>query len=342
MKNYIFYLLICFFLISCGKEDVLTPKIDYFNLYEITDDPNDPIQHLRYQIYKDYNVSVFFTDTVGKYPLSTDINGNIIYEYELFDLNWEFTSYVEDTDISFCYITDEDQKLRALEFAKNFLASISAPLRPLSIFLADTLFVDAGLGNINTTEYHNFRSMVWAKVSDLDEEEQASLIGEVKKKLVKEKIKNNTNLIANFNIISNNYYNKYFPTPLPAYDNCITEIVNDENPMANPSQTWIWQTYVNLVYGQRKTHEQAMAEINRIRGEYCSIVGAWGFIYGYGTFGNTQAPSSDDDFTCYVEQILLDGSAAWFEKYYATYPLVMKKYEMLRDYIENDLEVELK
>lgn len=342
MKKNIFYLLICFFLYSCEKEDTLVSSIDYFNLYEITDDPNDPVQSMRYQIYKDYNVSVFFTDTVGKYPLATDIDGNVVYEYELIDLNWEFTSYVEDVDISFRYISDEDQKLRALEFTKNFLSSISAPLRPLSILLADTLFVDSGLGAVNTTEYHNFRSMVWANVFSLDESEQVTLIDEVKKKLVKEKIKNNTNLLANFNVVSNNYYNKYFTTPLPAYDNCITEIVDDENPMANSSKTWIWQTYVNLVYGERKTHEEAMAEINSIREEYCSIVGSWGFIYGYGTFGKTQAPSSEDDFTCYVEQILLEGSAAWFEKYYANYPLVMKKYEMLRDYIENDLEVELK
>ena len=30
------------------------------------------------------------------------------------------------------------------------------------------------------------------------------------------------------------------------------------------------------------------------------------------------------------------------EKYYATYPLVMKKYELLRDLIENEMGVKLK
>lgn len=340
MKNYIFYLLICFFLVSCEKEDALTPQIDYFNLYEIKDDPNDPVQNMRYQIYKDYNVSVFFTDTVGKYPFSTDINGNIVYKYELIDLNWEFTSYVEDTDISFCYITDEDQKLRALEFAKKFLSNISAPLRPVSILLADTLFVNAGEGVENLTEYHNYRSMVWAEVFDLDETEQMSLITDVKRDLVKEKIKNNTNLIANFNIVSNNYYNKPYPSKLPYNANCITEVVDEDNPFSN-SGTWFYQQYIPLFLAG-KPHEEVIAIINERRAEYCKIVGAWGFIYGYGTFGSTQAPSSEDDFTCYVEQILKENSAAWFEKYYANYSLVMKKYEMLRDYIENDLDVELK
>ena len=44
----------------------------------------------------------------------------------------------------------------------------------------------------------------------------------------------------------------------------------------------------------------------------------------------------------HVERILSDHAEEWFEKYYATYPLVMKKYELLRDLIENEMGVKLK
>lgn len=53
------------------------------------------------------------------------------------------------------------------------------------------------------------------------------------------------------------------------------------------------------------------------------------------------APSADDDLDCYLERILSDGGAAWFERYYSAYPLVMKKYELLRDAIENEMGVKL-
>ena len=65
----IFYIVGCLLLLGCQKEDALESKIDYVNLYEITDSPEDSVQHLRYELYKNYNVSVYFTDTVGKYFL---------------------------------------------------------------------------------------------------------------------------------------------------------------------------------------------------------------------------------------------------------------------------------
>ena len=81
---------------------------------------------------------------------------------------------------------------------------------------------------------------------------------------------------------------------------------------------------------------------NEKRAAYCEIVGNWGFVYGYGRLASTVAPTASDDLDCYVERILSDHAEEWFEKYYATYPLVMKKYELLRDLIENEMGVKLK
>ena len=116
--------------------------------------------------------------------------------------------------------------------------------------------------------------------------------------------------------------------------------MDENNPFAY-LRTWFGQNYVIWVYDYGYSHEEAIAEINNMRASYCAITGAWGFVYGYGILASYQAPNADDDLDCYLERILSDNSAAWFEKYYSNYPLVMKKYEILYDLIVNEMGVKL-
>ena len=46
---------------ACQKEDGITPGTGFENLYTIQDDPNDSIQHKRYELYTTYGVPVFLT-----------------------------------------------------------------------------------------------------------------------------------------------------------------------------------------------------------------------------------------------------------------------------------------
>ena len=339
----IFYIVGRLLMLGCQKEDALESKIDYVNLYEITDSPEDSVQHLRYELYKNYNVSVYFTDTVGKYFLKNDIYGNPVYRYELLDLNWEFSSNAsENREIDYYFITDEGRKMNSLRFVRNFVENCAQSLRPLSMLLTDSLLVleDASVGWQRKTEIHNFRMIAWGEVADLTAEESEELINETCKGLVGEKIQNYTSVLTRFQLVSDKYYNRNWPSALPYYSDCIIEEVNEDDPFSNGG-TWFYQQYIPL-YMSGKSHEEAIQAINEKRAAYCEIVGNWGFVYGYGRLASTVAPTASDDLDCYVERILSDHAEEWFEKYYATYPLVMKKYELLRDLIENEMGVKLK
>lgn len=53
-------MLLACLLLACQKEDGITPGTGFENLYTIQDDPNDSIQHKRYELYTTYGVPVFF------------------------------------------------------------------------------------------------------------------------------------------------------------------------------------------------------------------------------------------------------------------------------------------
>ena len=63
-------MLLACLLLACQKEDGITPGTGFENLYTIQDDPNDSIQHKRYELYTTYGVPVFFNDTIGKQMLT--------------------------------------------------------------------------------------------------------------------------------------------------------------------------------------------------------------------------------------------------------------------------------
>ena len=54
-------MLLACLLLACQKEDGITPGTGFENLYTIQDDPNDSIQHKRYELYTTYGVPVFLT-----------------------------------------------------------------------------------------------------------------------------------------------------------------------------------------------------------------------------------------------------------------------------------------
>lgn len=84
-------MLLACLLLACQKEDGITPGTGFENLYTIQDDPNDSIQHKRYELYTTYGVPVFFNDTIGKVFVKTDVNGDSVFRYETLDLNWAFS-----------------------------------------------------------------------------------------------------------------------------------------------------------------------------------------------------------------------------------------------------------
>ena len=94
-------MLLACLLLACQKEDGITPGTGFENLYTIQDDPNDSIQHKRYELYTTYGVPVFFNDTIGKVFVKTDVNGDSVFRYETLDLNWAFRHGGRQSDLRY-------------------------------------------------------------------------------------------------------------------------------------------------------------------------------------------------------------------------------------------------
>lgn len=75
MKKIILYTIALFSLLACAESELIN-EIKVSDLYVIQDNPNDPVQHRRYEIYKTYGVSTFFNDTIGQTFVRNDINNS--------------------------------------------------------------------------------------------------------------------------------------------------------------------------------------------------------------------------------------------------------------------------
>ena len=141
MKRLGLYILLIGLIAACQKEDDITPGIGYENLYVIQDDPNDPVQHKRYELYQTYGVPVFFNDTIGKVFVKMDINGDSIFHYELLDLNWTFNG---DNSGSVSYqvtrLSDPDLQMKALQFAEIYLENSMPALYPYAMWLTEKCY----------------------------------------------------------------------------------------------------------------------------------------------------------------------------------------------------------
>ena len=94
MKYVCLWLFALGFLAACSdSEDTLSNSIDFSSPYELKDNPDSPVDHERYLIYKEYGVPVFFNDTVGNVVTGKDLQGNDIVKTETIDLNWSFQSH---------------------------------------------------------------------------------------------------------------------------------------------------------------------------------------------------------------------------------------------------------
>ena len=137
-------MLLACLLLACQKEDGITPGTGFENLYTIQDDPNDSIQHKRYELYTTYGVPVFFNDTIGKVFVKTDVNGDSVFRYETLDLNWAFSgtnsgsvTYFSEKQptgtLSICIVAD--RKMLSTIFCRSGTKRNNQPLPEPDVFL---------------------------------------------------------------------------------------------------------------------------------------------------------------------------------------------------------------
>ena len=134
-------MLLACLLLACQKEDGITPGTGFENLYTIQDDPNDSIQHKRYELYTTYGVPVFFNDTIGKVFVKTDVNGDSVFRYETLDLNWAFNG-TNSGSVTYqvTRLTDPGLMMKSLRFAEIFLKNSQQALYPYALWLTEKCY----------------------------------------------------------------------------------------------------------------------------------------------------------------------------------------------------------
>lgn len=351
MKYIPYYILLCFvsLITACSDDsEKLTNKIDFSSPYVIQDDPSDPVAHRRYEIYKEYEVSVFFNDTIQQTYIGKNYDGSSLYRYETLDLNWEFYSQTYSSiDYDFDYLTTQEKQMKALDFVDVFLKKATGAMRPFCMFLTDTVTVTE-TANTSVVESKpvyltNYRTLVMAQLQDYNSEQLDSLSTVILRSMVKSKLLQNKNLIDRFGAVSskNSYYARYW--------------VNDgTNGGLGCTSKWFTTGYTFMsLNGMYEDEEYIYSSMKRwnlvttfedfeaVRNEMMTQVGAYGFISGDRYISLVKSPSDvDDDIEKFID-VILEIGAEEFNNRYGNSPLVMEKYNILADYIENDLGVAL-
>lgn len=210
MKQIGLYILLICLLLACQKEDGITPGIGFENLYTIQDDPNDSIQHKRYELYTTYGVPVFFNDTIGKVFVKVDVNGDSVFRYETLDLNWTFSgSNSGSVTYQVTRLTDPDLMMKSLRFAEIFLKNSQPALYPYALWLTEKCYQLSSAGVEQKEIISRYRNLMFSWIDQMKEEEmQEKAIG-FRNEVVKLKVQNYSDELNAFNnMLDESLYDK--------------------------------------------------------------------------------------------------------------------------------------
>ena len=342
MKKHLYFIL-CLavsFLTACSSEDELTNMINFDSPYVIKDNPSDPIQHRRYQIYEKYGVSVFFNDTLSQKYVGERNDGSKIYQYETLDFNWNFSSHNKD-NVTYRpeYLESIEDMEKGLNFAEAFLNEASKAMRPFSLFLPKTFTIEEK-GRFSTPEFWSgFRTLVIPAIQSIQEESVKAFSHDILLSMVKDKVKNNSTFVAAFGEISKQKYGK--PWVLENNNGGLgcQWGVEHVGTYWKPSELYedgMYQIYLM----DPSTNVSSEEEFNAERSVVFSQIGQFGFISGDSYLDHLMSPKNvNEDLTCYLDTMLSIGSKLFLERYGKS-TLVLKKYNMLANYINHELGID--
>ena len=348
MKRLGIYILLIGLIAACQKEDDITPGIGYENLYVIQDDPNDPVQHKRYELYQTYGVPVFFNDTIGKVFVKMDINGDSIFHYELLDLNWTFNG---DNSGSVSYqvtrLSDPDLQMKALQFAEIYLENSMPALYPYAMWLTEKCYELSSAGVVEKGIITRYRNLMFSWIEKMEDEDMLETANSYQKEVVKLKVQNYTEQLNAFNKITDERYyeaiwSDLYPDFIPAYDMRRYDLAvalreEWEQYSTYRDELKKYGNYMNTDFPQGVWNdEQVDAYFEHVRG----MVGAYGFV-AYHMGDHYYTPKNTDmDLELYLEEMMKYPRKEFLERWESS-PLVIKKYEVLYTIIKEELGIEL-
>src|SRR5687767_6146065 len=122
---------------SCSKKEAaLAPSNKDENYLVVNDNPNDPIQHVVYELYKATGIPVFYNDTIARRQVG-DSAGIPQYFYIKLMVNYSPATGASN-NLNYTLLPKERRVKSMLDLLKNELLTVLPPLP--SVFLTDSLF----------------------------------------------------------------------------------------------------------------------------------------------------------------------------------------------------------
>lgn len=127
---------------SCGGEDDITPRDPEECYFENTYGSSDADLQLQNDFFNRNKIYVLFNDTLRKNLVGIDDNGNPYYDIRLVDLGYGMNVNMNENteEIGFEYLTSDADKQQGVKFLDEMiLPSLGTPLRPFSFLLVEKI-----------------------------------------------------------------------------------------------------------------------------------------------------------------------------------------------------------
>lgn len=307
-KGYILIGWLCgmfFGLCGCFHESELVPTQTDQDWY-VLEDSDDELDHLRYLIFEQYGVPVYYKDTIGSRTDGTDVYGNPVIYYEVLDPDYNLVRTENEYEIY--RSRDREKLIEAVEFMKDEVLPLfcSRELLPRCFLLVDSVVHVARAAQYVTHEMNVYRSMmtsVVGKVWYLDE-----ISGDDRKRFIAEIVAEEWAA----------YLVQFQVGKLKAF----------------------YTISESEVYSKSTTYEKSpMTGTNPAKGIPYKIFPEYGFLdydhynkYNEGTEYTTVDKRAD--VVDYVTEILLDDEEG-FKTKYKSYKWVLQKYELMKGIVES-------
>ncbi len=283
--------------VGCGKEDELEPSGADINWF-VVEDSTDPVDHLRFEVFEEFGVPVYYNDTIGSMEMGIDVSGNPRMFYRVIDCNYSIT----DRTILATYGKSKDRdaiQIGVEVIRDQVLSVLPAKLRPRSMLVVDNLNVNER-GNQNG-EAGAFKAMMTTVMGRLN---VVKTMTDIEKKSLAAEVLGE--------IVGHYLYSNCAEELIEFYGVSIVQARNGSD--FNLYEQNIWQT------------------TSTSRPEFKN----W-MDYGFFSYDSSRSFKETDyycinqvsDLVDYMTEVFKDDDAM-FQTTYASYPVILQKYEIIK------------
>lgn len=307
MKNYILLILVGFLTIRCNSdESELTPSRadrDWFTIQ----DSDDPVGHELYLLYEKYNLPVFVNDTIGQEDRGVDYYGNPIVYYCVLDMNYTVGAPVTDYNLQsrkYSLLQDAEDQLTGIAFLDNYLIpALPKGMYFNSILLLDSLYEMRSNGwSLERKDLNVYKGVMTLAIGQgkaiakMTPEEQNKQKGLILATLAVDQIEDDQ--LIDFYMVSYDSEKKF-----SYYQQMVTYAPNAAMPSAK-CEVYGFLDYDSRYYAMNEGKDPSQ------------------WIY----YTLTRAADLEDFVYAFFQY-----SESEFKEMYADYPLVLKKYDIIKE-----------